>query len=50
MEEWLSAIANFGFPIVITGYLLLRMETKLDKLTEAIQALKETQLKKEVDT
>lgn len=39
MEDFLTAIGNFGFPIVITGYLLIRMESKLDKLTDAINTL-----------
>lgn len=39
MEDVLMAIGNYGFPIAITGYLLLRMESKLDKLTEAINTL-----------
>ncbi|HIU63933.1 MAG TPA: YvrJ family protein [Candidatus Avacidaminococcus intestinavium] len=33
-------IANYGFPIVLSGYLLVRMETKLDKLTEGINELR----------
>lgn len=45
MENLLSTIGNYGFPIVITIYLLIRMETKLDKLTESIQDLNETMIK-----
>ncbi|WP_418057216.1 YvrJ family protein, partial [Priestia megaterium] len=26
MEQWLNLIGNFGFPIVVTFYLLLRFE------------------------
>lgn len=37
--ELLPAVANVGFPIAITGYLLMRFESKLDKLTEAIYCL-----------
>ena len=40
MEDFITAIGNFGFPIAITGYLLLRMEAKLDTLTNAINELK----------
>ncbi|MFE3893377.1 YvrJ family protein [Priestia sp. YIM B13446] len=29
-------MGNFGFPIVVTFYLLLRFEKKIDYLTEAI--------------
>jgi hypothetical protein len=39
MDEFWTLIGNFGFPIVITGYLLIRMEAKIDKLTEAIENL-----------
>jgi len=39
MEEWLGLIGNVGFPIAVAGYLLVRMEAKLDKLTEAISGL-----------
>lgn len=45
MEEILSQFGNYGFPIVITVYLLIRMESKLDKLTESIQDLNETMIK-----
>ena len=39
MEDFLKAIANYGFPIVITAYLLIRMETKLVQLATAITDL-----------
>ena len=39
MEELLVAIGNFGFPIVTTIYLLIRMEGKMDKLTDSIRSL-----------
>lgn len=39
LDGILEAIANVGFPIVVTGYLLLRIESKLDKLTDAISQL-----------
>lgn len=42
MEEILLQIGNYGFPILITVYLLLRMENKLDKLTESIYDLNKT--------
>lgn len=34
-----SQVANFGFPVVLSWYLLVRMESKLDKLTESIATL-----------
>lgn len=39
MEELLKAIANWGFPIVVSVYLLVRIETKLEKLESAINNL-----------
>ncbi len=35
----INAISNFGFPIVITGYLLLRFEKKIENLNNSIQNL-----------
>ncbi|WP_347354567.1 YvrJ family protein [Acetoanaerobium noterae] len=32
----ITVIQNVGFPIAITIYLLVRMETKMDQLTESI--------------
>ncbi|MCR2044722.1 YvrJ family protein [Anaerosalibacter massiliensis] len=39
MEEIYTQIANLGFPIVISIYLLVRIEGKLDDLTESINEL-----------
>lgn len=39
MEEIYSGIANLGFPIVISLYLLVRIEGKLNQLTESINEL-----------
>lgn len=39
MEEIYSNIANLGFPIVISIYLLVRIEGKLIDLTESISEL-----------
>ncbi|MGI6343528.1 MAG: YvrJ family protein [Bacillota bacterium] len=39
MEELLPQIANFGFPIVLSMYLLIRIEGKLETLTAAIHEL-----------
>jgi len=35
----LTAISQVGFPIVLTGYLLIRFEKKLELLTETILRL-----------
>jgi hypothetical protein len=39
MEMIYSSIANLGFPIVISVYLLVRIEGKLDKLSNSITEL-----------
>ncbi|MEK7019327.1 YvrJ family protein [Bacillus sp. FSL R9-9410] len=41
LEPWFSAIGNFGFPVVLAVYLLIRFEKKLERLTEAIETLKD---------
>lgn len=33
MDEVIQLIANLGFPIAVSAYLLMRIETKLDNLT-----------------
>ena len=42
MEQLFLGIANYGFPICISWYLLVRMEGKLDKLSSNIDALAHT--------
>lgn len=39
MSEILAEVANVGFPIVVSIYLLVRVEAKLDELTKAINGL-----------
>ncbi|WP_102027526.1 YvrJ family protein [Salirhabdus sp. Marseille-P4669] len=39
MEQWVNWIPEIGFPIVVTFYLLHRIEGKLDVLIESIIAL-----------
>lgn len=39
MEQLLPFISEVGFPIVVTLYLLHRIETKLDVMIETMQAL-----------
>ncbi|HZH58983.1 MAG TPA: YvrJ family protein [Metabacillus sp.] len=38
----INLLGNFGFPIVITSYLLLRFEKRIEMLTEVISELKNT--------
>ncbi|MGM0873366.1 MAG: YvrJ family protein [Bacillota bacterium] len=39
MEEWLGVISEVGFLIIVTLYLLNRIENKLDALNHSIQML-----------
>ena len=39
MEDIFANIANFGFSIVISVYLLVRMEKKIEELTKSINEL-----------
>ena len=39
MEEILNQIANLGFPIVLSIYLLVRLEGKMENLSESITKL-----------
>jgi len=41
MEQMFGFIANLGFPIVISVYLLVRIENRLEALTESIHELAE---------
>ncbi|MFD4490259.1 MULTISPECIES: YvrJ family protein [Lysinibacillus] len=40
MEQWLSMISDIGFPIIVSFYLLQRVEEKLDAIHEALVSLK----------
>lgn len=40
-EPFFKAVGNYAFPIVVTGYLLIRMENKIDKMIDSFQELKE---------
>lgn len=42
MEELFSQVANLGFPIIVSIYLLVRVEGKLDELTKSIHELSST--------
>lgn len=39
MDDILNFVANMGFPIGVSCYLLVRLEQKLDCLTESISEL-----------
>ena len=39
VTEMLIAAANYGFPMLVSCYLLVRMENKIDQLSTNIDAL-----------
>jgi hypothetical protein len=39
MEQFVPLISEVGFPIVVTLYLLYRIESKLDLIVQSIQNL-----------
>ncbi|WP_462410375.1 YvrJ family protein [Neobacillus sp. Marseille-QA0830] len=41
MEQIIPLISEVGFPIVVTLYLLYRIESKLDLVVSSIQSLPE---------
>jgi len=40
MEQWLNMISDIGFPILVSFYLLHRVEVKLDAIHAALVSLK----------
>lgn len=44
--DWVYLISNFGFPIVMTIYLLIRFEKKLERLTVGLDYLREVIVQK----
>lgn len=45
MDNFQSIIANLGFPIAISIYLLIRIEGKLQSLTDSINELSKNIIK-----
>ncbi|BDH61745.1 hypothetical protein MTP04_18750 [Lysinibacillus sp. PLM2] len=41
MEEWIMLIQEIGFPIIVSFYLLYRIETKLDAIHTALTVIKD---------
>ena len=39
VTEMLTAAVNYGFPMLVSCYLLVRMENKIDQLSTNIDAL-----------
>jgi hypothetical protein len=46
MEEVVVLIGNFGFPVAVSLYLLVRLEGKLETLTESIHSLSQAIIKR----
>ncbi len=42
MDELLIQLGNYGFPMVVAAYLLVRVERKIDHLSMAIRDLERT--------
>lgn len=40
MEQWVTLIQDIGFPILVSFYLLSRIESKLDAIHEVLTAIK----------
>ena len=47
MEELLRAISNYGFPVVMSLYLMIRVEGKIETLTESIRMLSNALISKD---
>ncbi|MFC0561020.1 YvrJ family protein [Halalkalibacter alkalisediminis] len=42
MDMWLPLLSEFGFPVIVTLYLLHRVENKLDTVNHSILKLPES--------
>lgn len=40
MEQWVSLVQEIGFPILVSFYLLYRIETKLEAIHEALLSIR----------
>lgn len=41
MEDWLRLVEEIGFPIIVTFYLLYRLEVKLEAIHTALISLQQ---------
>ncbi|MDQ0160062.1 YvrJ family protein [Alkalibacillus salilacus] len=41
-EAWISWVPDVGFPILVTFYLLHRIENKLEQLNNSIKSIPQT--------
>ena len=42
LSPWLDVLKSFGFPVFVAGWLMLRTESRLDKITAALHELART--------
>ena len=42
MQEFFAAVGNVGFPMAVTAFLLVRIESRLGALNDSIQLLIQT--------
>ncbi|OWZ82686.1 YvrJ family protein [Natranaerobius trueperi] len=47
MDSFSELIANLGFPIAVTAFLLIRLEHKLNELNDTILSVMKEVIKKE---
>ncbi|UOY92288.1 YvrJ family protein [Ectobacillus sp. JY-23] len=41
VKDWIDIITNVGFPIMLTLYLLIRFEKKIEGLSDMVERLKD---------
>ncbi|PPA70796.1 YvrJ family protein [Jeotgalibacillus proteolyticus] len=41
MDQWIKLVSEVGFPIIVTLYLLHRIEAKLEAVIQSIHGLSE---------
>jgi len=39
MDQWLSIVSNLGFPIVVSVFLMVRIESRIEELSKSITEL-----------
>ena len=39
MDQWLSIVSNLGFPIVVSVFLMVRIESRIEELSKSISEL-----------
>lgn len=49
MDEWLKVLSQFGFPVVVSAFLLWRLEPAIKSLTDTMNKLIVALAKKGID-